>query len=196
MSMPPPWPTPGQPGNHHPGFPQPGQVPPLAEWWERLVARIIDSAIFLVVNAIISAIVFAVFGLLFATAGFGFYSTFSLVTLISWLLIGLVCGGYDFFMHARFGQTLGKMALNLRITTIDGRPLSQQTLLRRAALYPGSFAVVGLLAGFSWSAATLGILLVIGWSIADGVTVLTDERTRQALHDRFAGTVVVKTPPR
>jgi hypothetical protein len=52
--------------------------------------------------------------------------------------------------------------------------------------------LVGLLAGLSWSAATLGMLLAVGLSIADGVPILTDQRLRQALHDRFAGTIVIK----
>jgi uncharacterized RDD family membrane protein YckC len=40
----------------------------------------------------------------------------------------------------------------------------------------------------------LGMLLAVGLSVADVVPVITDQRLRQALHDRFAGTVVIKAP--
>ena len=35
------------------------------------------------------------------------------------------------------------MAMNIRVATVDGRPLSQQVLLRRSAAYPGVFVPIG-----------------------------------------------------
>jgi uncharacterized RDD family membrane protein YckC len=188
---PPPYGYPGGPGY---SGPQPPMGPPLAEWWERLLARIIDGVVFAAANMILSSILFAVFVPLFAVSVYGGLagSGLFLLYLVNWVVAGLLYAGYDYFLHARSGQTLGKMALKIRVATVDGRPVPQQVLLRRAAAYPGAFALVGLLAGLSWWAAPLGMLLAVGLSIADGIPVITDQRLHQALHDRFAGTIVIK----
>jgi uncharacterized RDD family membrane protein YckC len=192
---PPPYGYPG--GAGHPG-PQPPMgpphLPPLAEWWERWVARLIDGIVFMVANLIVSSILFSALVPIFAVSVYGVLAGAGLflLYLVNWVVSGFLYGAYDHLMHARSGQTLGKMAMKIRVATVDGRPLSQQVLLRRSAAYPGVFVLIGLLAGLSWSAATLGVLLAIGLSLADGIPIITDQRLHQALHDRFAGTVVIK----
>jgi uncharacterized RDD family membrane protein YckC len=162
--------------------------------FDEIVARLIDGIVFMVANLFVSSILLAALGPLFVYSptygalGAGFF----LLTMANWVVSGLLYGAYDYFLHARSGQTLGKMAMKIRVATVDGRPMSQQALLRRSAAYPGVFVLIGLLAGLSWSAATLGTLIAAGLSLADGIPVITDQRLHQALHDRFAGTVVIK----
>jgi uncharacterized RDD family membrane protein YckC len=169
-------------------------VPLPAEWWERFAARFIDGVVFGVASMIVSSILFVLFVPLFAFSAYRGIAgpVFFLVYVVSWVVSGVLFAAYDYFLHARSGQTLGKMALRIRVATVDGRPLSQQVLLRRSAAYPGVFALIGVLAGLSWSAGALGTLLAVGLSLADGIPVITDQRLHQALHDRFAGTVVIK----
>lgn len=173
-------------------------LPPLAEWWERWAARSIDSVLYAIASSIVSALLFAILGPLLGIR-FGIFSSgatsasgYFTLALIVWAASGAAYAWYDVEMHARTGQTLGKMLLKIRVAGLDGRPVPRAVLLRRACAYPGAFAVVGLLAGISWSATTLALLLAFVISIADGVAIVTDQPRRQALHDRFAGTVVTK----
>ena len=169
-------------------------MPLPAEWWERFVARLIDGVVFGIASMIVSSILFIVLVPVFAFSAYQGMAgpVLFLAYLASWVVSGVLFAAYDYFLHARTGQTLGKMALRIRVVTVDGRPLSQQVLLRRAAAYPGVFALIGVLAGLSWSAGALGTLLAVGLTLADGIPVITDQRLHQALHDRFAGTVVIK----
>jgi uncharacterized RDD family membrane protein YckC len=143
--------------------------------------------LFAIASSIASASIFAVVGPMLFFTGSGFLGSLWLLSALIWIF-----AAYDYFMHARSGQTLGKLALRIRVTTLNLRPVAQQALLRRAAAYPGVFALVGLLSGASWSAGTLGMLIVFALSIADGVVIITDQRLHQPLHDRFAATIVVK----
>lgn len=182
------WPQPG------PGHP----LPPLAEWWERWAARAVDSVLYAIGSSIISALLFAILGPVFGirlglfTTGAGSASGYFALAVVVWAVSGAAYAWYDVALHTRSGQTLGKMLLKIRVAGLDGRPVPRTVLLRRACAYPGAFAVVGLLAGISWGATTIALLLAFVLSIADGVPVVTDTARRQALHDRFAGTVVIK----
>ncbi|NOV00342.1 RDD family protein [Paenibacillus planticolens] len=69
-----------------------------------------------------------------------------------------------------FGQTLGKMILGVRVVRNDGKPLSWGAVLLREIV--GKFVS--------------GIILLIGYIIA-GM-----DSEKRALHDRMAGTRVVK----
>jgi uncharacterized RDD family membrane protein YckC len=112
--------------------------------------------------------------------------------LIDGVVFGVASMIVSLILFILFVTLFAFSAYRIRVATIDGRPLSQQVLLRRSAAYPGVFALIGVLAGLSWSAGALGTLLAVGLSLADGIPVITDQRLHQALHDRFAGTVVIK----
>lgn len=84
----------------------------------------------------------------------------------------LLPAGYEILMIGSKRQaTLGKMALGIRVATLDDRPLTmgQSTLRYFAKLLSG-------------------ILLGLGYAMA----FFTDNR--QALHDRLAGTLVLEGP--
>lgn len=121
---------------------------------------------------------------------------------------------YDIYFHGRYGQTIGKRCLNIRVVSLDGSPVSwKQALLRSSvglalsilsmlsvmvALYriPGEgFSLLG------WSELTnkqeqlapynreLYILMQV-WTWSEIIVVLFN-RKRRALHDFIAGTVVI-----
>jgi len=80
---------------------------------------------------------------------------------------------YAVLLHWLGGQTVGKMALSVRVVTVDGGALPLSTAIGRQ---------LGFL--LSWLPAGLGLL------------VAAMRRDRRALHDLLAGTRVVRTAAR
>ncbi|WP_315967788.1 RDD family protein [Planotetraspora sp. A-T 1434] len=151
----------------------PGAPAPLAEWWERLVARIIDSLIFGVVYAILSVILTAI------TGG----------AVLAGILAGLIGYGayaaYDYTLHAKDGQTIGKKVMKIKLAGVGGAPLDSSAVMKRSVLYPGVFALYGIpVVGF----------LAGAFAFVTGLFILIDKPLQQGLHDKVAGTVVVKAP--
>jgi uncharacterized RDD family membrane protein YckC len=79
-----------------------------------------------------------------------------------------VCGAYFVFCWARSGQTLPMKTWRIRLVTDQGKPLALGRAMRRYLL-----AVPGIVSG-------IGVL----WAFVD--------RDRQFLHDRLAGTRIVR----
>jgi len=79
-----------------------------------------------------------------------------------------VCGAYFVFCWARSGQTLPMKTWRIRLVTDQGKPVALERAVRRYLL-----AVPGILSG-------IGVL----WAFVD--------RDRQFLHDRLAGTRIVR----
>lgn len=140
-------------------------------FWIRFVAVIIDAIVVGVVTFPVSLIIGVVLGLAghavaMPNAGAqlaSFLVTFTFSTLASWI--------YEAAMESsKYQATLGKMALGLKVTDLEGRRIS---FLRATGRH---FAKI--LSGF---------ILCIGFIIA-GFT----ER-KQALHDMIAGTLVMRT---
>ncbi len=91
-----------------------------------------------------------------------------LLRLVFQVYVLAVCGAYFVFCWARSGQTLPMKTWRIRLVTEQGKPLSISQALRRYLL-----AVPGVLSG-------IGVL----WALID--------RDRQFLHDRLAGTRIIK----
>ncbi|MFJ9557072.1 RDD family protein [Nocardiopsis sp. NPDC101807] len=90
---------------------------------------------------------------------------------------GLLLFFYDWLYLVAWGRTIGKMAVGIRVVSAaDGGRLSQGQALGRAAFFglPQTLPLVGNL-----------------FSLAEALTIPFDTRSR-ALHDRAAGTVVVR----
>lgn len=167
------------------GQPLSPQGVPLAEWWKRLVAAIIDNVIVGIPANIIGGIVL---GSLFAleptvttdpvtgfpvvnTAGFfarmmAAYGGFLLVYFV-------ITAAYYIILHSSRGQTVGKMVLKIKVVDEATGELIPPG---RAAVRWGVGALLSLLCG-------IGGLL-------DGLWPLWDPK-RQALHDKPAKTLVV-----
>jgi uncharacterized RDD family membrane protein YckC len=193
---PPPYAAPQPYGAAYPpyaaGFPV-GPEPDLAEWWRRLLGRLIDL---LVLSALATPIALAVL-----SHAFGQYqriidrypdlSAPGAQAAISradgrlfgaWLvfvsIVAVLSFCYDSIQHGLWGQTLGKRALGTRVVSAyDRSKISGGTAAGRAAMY-ALIPVVPL-------AGSLFSLLNALW--------LTWDRRRQCLHDKAARTIVVKT---
>jgi len=182
-----------QGGYQQGGAPASVQQPDIAEWWQRLVARIIDGVGFLIVQSILGSIFYALFGPSFEDGTFLVTGSWILPAVLSGVVSGLLYAGYDVYMHSKFGATAGKLVLKLKLAQVDRQPATQAVIIKRALLYPGVFALTGLIAGLGLFAFGLGSWLLVVVTVADGIFLLIDQTSRQSLHDRLAGTVVLKT---
>jgi uncharacterized RDD family membrane protein YckC len=110
------------------------------------------------------------------------------------LLPALVVLAYHAVMLRRFGATLGKLALDLRVRPRDAAgPLSWATIARRLGvqlLLVQVLQAVALLSG-SWPITLTAYGVILVFAFADPLWA-TGSR-RQTLHDRAARTVVVRT---
>jgi uncharacterized RDD family membrane protein YckC len=136
--------------------------PTYAGFWKRLVAYIIDG---IVINIVMTIVGYALgIGYLnrIADVGPGRSAAYSLIDIVVFWL-------YFAFMESSSQQgTLGKMALGIVVTDLDGRRISFGKATVR-----------------HWSKILSTLIFMIGWIMA-GFT----ER-KQALHDIIAGTLVV-----
>ncbi|MFD0164609.1 RDD family protein [Streptomyces decoyicus] len=159
----------GQPG---PADPLAG-MPPLANRGRRLVARIIDAIIIGVpVSVIMTLIVGGVDYFSTDTVEAGRQSTVSGVTMLAYLI-------YDGLMISSRGQTLGKMAMKIRVAMLsNGSTPTAQASWIRAAVY--TLPEIVPCCGF------------IFW-LVNVLWCTWDQPYHQCLHDKAAKTVVVST---
>lgn len=163
-----------------PGVPRPGEL------LDRFLARLIDYVVLGVAGFIINIVFAAVFiTSIRYDAGRGEFVGGSHV--VYWLLTGIVLGalylGYQALMESNSGQSLGKMALKLKVVGPDGvsNPTFQQAVRRNIFLaFPIAFIVpvIGPLIG--------GLAALVG-EIMIAVGINNDPVKRQAWHDHFAG---------
>jgi uncharacterized RDD family membrane protein YckC len=167
-------PPPGDPSLPPPPGPAWGAAAPVvayAGFWQRFAARLIDGLILIIpfVPALVSVIseVDATIGLTAAqrdrTRGI-------------WLGALALSAVYEISMIAWRGQTLGKMALGIKVVPADAR--------RSVGLgWSAARWVIPALAGI----VPLGSLLVYLWMLWDPM--------KQGLHDKVATTIVVRVRP-
>ena len=145
-------------------------------FWLRYVALLVDSTL---LSIVIYLIVIVVFGIMLGIYGIswidpkqpqnemvGKFLVFEgLLVLLSLILSAI----YEIWMVAKYGATVGKMLLKLRVTMADGGNLSYgRSAARHFAKYVS------------------GLILYIGYIMA-----AFDEEKR-SLHDRMCDTLVVK----
>lgn len=113
---------------------------------------------------------------------------------------------YAIFMHGYFGQTLGKMLMQVKVLNHDTETdINIKQALRREsvnlALNIGwvliilavatTFEVTGTISeGLSYTVIGFGILAMV-WGISEFITMLFNDK-RRALHDYIGKTVVVR----
>jgi uncharacterized RDD family membrane protein YckC len=193
--------TPPQP--YGPAYPAYGagtarpREPDLAEWWRRLLGRLIDALIVAVVLTPIAIPLLsrpfhrfrnvinqypnlnspAAKSALTHADGklFGAMWILLLTSAVLWFV-------YDSVQHAKWGQTVGKRVLSTRVVSAyDRSPVSGAAAAKRAAVY-ALIPVIPLV-------GSVFALLNELW--------LTWDRRKQCLHDKAARTIVIKTnvPP-
>jgi uncharacterized RDD family membrane protein YckC len=187
----------GPPGPGYPVPPPPRPTAPdgqpLAEFGDRLLAYLIDAAVFVVVGLVLTIpIIIVMFSLVtsevnrvqvdadgnivsspdFAAIFLPIFGLFVAVLLISFAFRYV----YEVEMMYKQGATWGKRAMKLRIVPLadPSAPLTRGMAAKRWLVF---FVVGGFVPFFSW---------------IDGLWQLWDQPYRQCLHDKWAGTVVVK----
>ena len=123
-------------------------------------------------------------------------------SLISFISLALPVA-YSILMHARYGQTLGKMALAIKILDKEektGISIGQAVLRSIGPLVYVVFFLLNTLVAamlgpdsFEFTSILLLVLQIVYWcwGILEIVTMLFDDKSR-ALHDYIAGTVVIR----
>lgn len=153
-------PTPGGPVE-----PGPGGVP-LAEWWQRVVAAVIDAVIVAIPSYILGGLI------LFRTSSLGFGSVFG-----PFLLILAAGVAYRVVLEGGpKGQTVGKMVMKIRVVDAAGGG---------SIGYGRAFA--------RWIVASLLWALFYIPGIIDALFPLWDPK-RQSIHDKAANSLVVVAP--
>jgi uncharacterized RDD family membrane protein YckC len=117
-------------------------------------------------------------------------------------LSALVFPVYTIMMNIHYGQTLGKMAMNVKILDASEEPLKlNQAIWRETPQVIYNIAVIVLgIVFFAQDMEAENVKLAYGvvgtcaliWGLADISTFFLNDK-RRALHDLIAGTVVVKT---
>jgi uncharacterized RDD family membrane protein YckC len=161
---------------------------PLAGFGDRLVARLLDG---LILGAATAVLVVPIFVIIFArmatlqandqgriTNPGSFLATILLTELGVFLLAIVATYVYEVEMMYRGGQTVGKRVMKIRVIPLrPGAPLTRAAAAKRWSISQLVGAVIPL---FSW---------------LDGLWQLWDKPFQQCLHDKVAGTVVVKLTP-
>lgn len=142
-----------------------GSTLDLADPWRRFAALLIDNILFTIPFGIIFAIV--VFSALSNGQRFG-PEIFTVLTPLNWLLVVAVIV-YEGLMLSARGQTVGKIAMKIKVVRVDGSDITT---------------------GQAWGRAVIRHVLVSCLCIIDYLPAFfTQERT--ALHDMVATTRVI-----
>jgi len=139
----------------------------------------------------------------------------------AWILViptAIVFVGYPIYCHGRFGQTVGKRAMRIRVVRTTGERIGWREAYLRSigGLFFSVFSVIGSFVALATIAATdyygVGWLkhlqnLVacqpawLAWTtpasqilLSSDVVVILFNKRRRALHDFIAGTVVIAEP--
>ncbi len=173
---------------------------PLAEWWQRLVAALVDELILSFLAAILGGYWvyqfierYAVLVAELAAADVDRLDPLldrwineSMQLILPVLTIqAIIHVIYHVYFLTRSGATPGKMIMGIRVRRVDRPgPLTLVEALRRLAIHIGAF-VLGFVPLISIVAGVASIL--------DPLWLLWDPR-RQTLHDKLADTLVEKRP--
>jgi uncharacterized RDD family membrane protein YckC len=139
-------------------------MPPLAGWWSRVAAQLLDS---IIVSIIPLILYFAVLSSSDTAAG--------LVIGLGSIVVGIVYYALTIGRSGpNNGQTLGKQLLNIRIVRESGQPMTGGTAVLRETVIKGIL---------------MGICFIV--TILNYLSPLWDGRN-QAWHDKIVNTLVVQ----
>lgn len=185
----------------NPGGPVTSDGHQLAQWWQRLLAYLLDGAILSAITTVLAFPFLRDFFVWYrdllrdlaranSEPDFTALSTqiteqmqkFILPLVAISVVVGLI---YNTIFLTRSGATPGKMALGIRVRRVDRPgPLTLVEALRRQALQIG-LSILSLVPILSTLASPVSLL--------DSLWLLWDPR-RQTLHDKIADTVVEVKP--
>lgn len=183
---------PPPPPSGYAAAPQMGGVPSQAgqpaDLMTRFLARLIDYVILFVVNAVVVTVI-VIGAIMGDSAGFGGFGAGNFAaSAVSSILVALIYLAYFSFLESSRGQTIGKMALKLKVQGPGGgNPTMAEAVKRNAWTALGILGIVPVIGGLA------GALLQLAAVIYIAVTINNNVATRQGWHDEFAGgTRVVK----
>jgi uncharacterized RDD family membrane protein YckC len=116
---------------------------------------------------------------------------------------------YSILMHGKYGQTLGKMAMRVKVLDLSEKKLTMPQAIKRD-IVPLFLVIISIvmnmpkiLSGVNIYDPTVDFDLSfyittyaeMTWFLAEIITMLFNDK-RRALHDLIAGSVVVKWPQR
>jgi len=155
-------------------------------FWPRFLAGILDGLVLMAV---------------FALPTFGFAAVIDDLVL-TWyydLIFDLLVYVYYVIMHAKYGQTLGKMAMRVKVVrnsdegAIGFRRAFMRDLVPIALILVTFVANIAVIS-FDLNYTKIDFVMNIStlWLLAEIITMLTNAK-RRAVHDYMAGTVVIRT---
>lgn len=111
---------------------------------------------------------------------------------------------YTVYMHGKFGQTIGKMLMKIKVSKVNGEPFTYKRALYRDSVIIGASILIlfieagPILNGINPLLATEGsqaflvlIWIQLAWFMIEFITMLTNNK-RRAVHDFIAGSVVTR----
>jgi uncharacterized RDD family membrane protein YckC len=164
----------------------------------RFGAMLVDGFCLFIGGAILGLVLGALmFQPLAQRRDFEVVRTFRLATL---LLGSALQFAYFVLFHGICGQTPGKMAARIRVTFVDGSPLTMKTAFARAFFFIGPAFLIQVLqalvsdpndlhTGALMSA--MAVVVIAGYAIVNILCALCDRSRQRALHDRLTGTRVI-----
>ncbi|WFE95093.1 RDD family protein [Micromonospora sp. WMMD987] len=188
-----PGPYAGRPGYPPPapGMPPPGMSPrglPLASFGDRLLALLIDGAVLGAASMVFIVPALIVFFRMvlpdLTTTADGRptsdpFTNFLIPMLVLQGVIFVVAFAlsyvYQVEMMYKTGQTIGKRVMKIQVVPLDPAATLTRTVAAKR-----------------WAAAQIGGAVIPVFSYLDGLWQLWDKPWQQCLHDKFAGTIVVK----
>lgn len=133
----------------------------------RFLAFLIDAGILMALILLPMAVSFGV------SMAMGDSVISLIVSLLMWAVVMVVSLGYQLYFNGTKGATPGKKMMKLRVALLDGQ-------------WPIGYgkAFVRMLA------QSLSGICMIGY-----IMIFLDKEKKQALHDKLAGTIVIKAQP-
>jgi uncharacterized RDD family membrane protein YckC len=158
--------------------------------WRRVLASFIDGIVFIPLMIL----------------DYNLMESNSIWILIAWLIVyECISFLYSIFMHAKYGQTIGKMLAGITVMNIgEERHINLKEAIRRDLVW-----IIVSLAGLFYFSITSVMspgntyenlllydefysILVMAWTVIELLSMITNKK-RRAVHDYIAGSVVVIT---
>jgi uncharacterized RDD family membrane protein YckC len=182
----------GQYGQQQPGYGQPAPETPAGPaglqpggLGERFLARLVDGIVLFIVVGILEAVIAAIFGLSAGGLGVGGSYAYAVIAAIVGTVINL---GYFAYLESSRGQTLGKMAMRLRVqTATGGHPTFEQAARRNIWLALPLLGVIPFIGGLIGALGELVAVIMIAVGISN-------DPAKRPWTDKYADTQVVKVP--
>ena len=163
----------------------------------RTIAYIIDAIILGIVNLVVGAVLGGI-GLNAVTinanaTGFNNLVTFNpVVGLIQAVIFAAISGAYFVYTWTAMRGSPGQKVLGMQVgNATDGKTLTTEQAIKRWVALGAPFGIAQALNPLPGLGILIGLAAFV-WFIALLVTT-AQSPTKQGLHDRYAGTVVVKT---